>query len=85
LSCCKTSLVPVVVLSYCEGASVAFEIATEVEVVPLAKVLMADGINIFDVIHLRDVNVAIVYKFLKFILIVFAPRLYGGGIGHCRV
>ncbi len=46
------SSVPIVVLGYCEGASVASEIATEVEVVPLAKVLMADGINIFDVIRL---------------------------------
>ena len=85
MSCCKTSSVPVVVLGYHEGASVASKIAMEVEIFPLAKVLMADSIDIFDIIHLGDVNFAVVDKFLKFILIVFAPRLYGGGIGHCRV
>ncbi len=79
------SSVPVVVLGYCEGASVASKIATEVEIFPLAKVLMADSIDIFDIIRLGDVDFAVVDKFLKFILIVYAPWLYGGGIGHCRV
>ncbi len=70
-------------LGYGESASVASKIATEVVAFSLYEVLVADAVDVVRVLGLRDVDLAVVDKFLELVLIVFAPRLYGGRIGHC--
>ncbi len=65
-----------------KGARVASKIAAEVVNFSISKVFVADAVDVVSVRGLRDVDLAVVDKLLYFILIVFAPRLSGGGISH---
>ena len=51
-------------LSYGESASLATEIAVEVVAFLLSEIFVADAVNVVRVLGLRDVNLAIVDKFL---------------------
>ena len=53
-----------VVLFYVNGASVIPKVATEVDVVTLTVVLVADAVNVVDVLGPGDVDHAVVDKFL---------------------
>ena len=63
-SCCKTSTVPLVVLLYANGASVIPKVAADVGVVTLTEELVFDSDNVVNVVHLGDIDLAVVDKFL---------------------
>jgi hypothetical protein len=52
------------VLGNVEGASITSKIAVKVDALLLLEVLVADKIDIFDVICLHDVNLAVINKLL---------------------
>ena len=81
-SCCKTSMVTCKVLLDVDRACEAAKVATEVVYLLLVEVLVADGVDVVDVLCICFVNVVLVNVFLKLFLILFTPRLYGRSIGH---
>jgi hypothetical protein len=62
----------------CVGA----KIALEVDAVAAQEIFVPDLVDVFQVGGLRDVNLALVDKVLKIILVNLSPGLFRGVIGH---
>jgi hypothetical protein len=58
------------------------KIASEVDAVMAPEVFVLDLVDVIQVSNSRDVNLALVNKVLKIILVDLSPGLYRGGIGH---